>query len=104
MYAKYFLAAITISFDRLIYFVNENNGTVELIVVLSNPSTTDIAVEIISSDVTAISTYAHYYNLFVNICMYVCIMYYIIYCIILHTYSVTYIPAIPYVYTNVQYI
>ena len=36
---------------------------VELTAVLSNPSTTDIAVQIISSDVTAISTYAHYYNL-----------------------------------------
>ena len=43
---------------------------VELMAVLSNPSTTDITVEIISSDVTAISMYAHYYNLFVNICMY----------------------------------
>ena len=58
-----FLAAITISFDQLIYFVSENYGMVELMAILSNPSTTDITVQIISSDITAISMYAHYYNL-----------------------------------------
>ena len=48
--------AVTISFDQVTYFVNEDNGTVELMAILSNPSATDdITVQIISSDVTAIS-------------------------------------------------
>ena len=47
--------AIAISFDQFIYFLNENNGTVELMAILSNPSATDITVRITISDVTAIS-------------------------------------------------
>ena len=53
------LVAVTISFDQLIYFVDEDNGTVELMAILSNPSIADITVQIMSSDVTAISKYAH---------------------------------------------
>ena len=41
------------------YFLNENNGTVELMAILSNPSATDITVQITISDVTTISKYAH---------------------------------------------
>ena len=51
--------AITISFDRFKYFLNENNGSVELKAVLSNPSATEITVQIIINDGTAISKYAH---------------------------------------------
>ena len=58
-----FLAAITISFNELIYFVNESNETVELLIILSNPSATDITVHIMSSNVTAISKYAYNHNL-----------------------------------------
>ena len=73
-----FLAAITISFNELIYFVNESNETVELLVILSNPSATDITVQIMSSDVTAISKYAHNHNLLhMNICIYIYIYIYI---------------------------
>ena len=50
--------AIKISFDRFTYFVDENNKTVELMAILSNPSATDITVQFISSDVTAMSKYA----------------------------------------------
>ena len=83
MYVCFFLVAITIGFDQLIYFVNEDNGTVELMAILSNPSTTDITVQIISSDVTAISKYTHYY-----------------YCIILNTLLHVHTN---YLYTNVHY-
>ena len=50
--------AITISFDRFKYFLNENNGTVQLKAILSNPSATEITVQIIINDGTAISKYA----------------------------------------------
>ena len=67
-----FLVAITISFNELIYFVNESNETVELLVILSNPSATDITVHIMSSNVTATSKYAHNHNLLhMNICIYI---------------------------------
>ena len=56
MYCFIFVA-VAISFDPLTYFVNENNGTVELIAILSNPSIADITVQIMSSDVAAISKY-----------------------------------------------
>ena len=74
-----FLAAITVRFNELIYFVNENE-TVELLIILSNPSATDITVQIMSSDVTAISKYEHnHYLLHMNMCIYIyiahCIMY-----------------------------
>ena len=98
-----FLAAITISFDQLIYFVNENNGTVELKAILSNPSTTDITVQIISSDVTAISKYAHYYNLlYVNICIIICTASHIVSYYIL-PYMCTPATSMLHTYTNVHY-
>ena len=50
--------AITISFDQFTYFVDESNETVELMAILSNPSATDITVQLISSDITAISKYS----------------------------------------------
>ena len=51
--------AITISFNQLTYYVNENNETVELMATLSNPSTTDITVQIISNDITAMSKFTY---------------------------------------------
>ena len=72
------LAAITISFNELIYFVNESNETVELLVILSNPSATDITVHTMSNNVTAISKYAHNYNLLdMNIYIYIYIYIYV---------------------------
>lgn len=49
------IVAVAVSFDQLTYFANEDNGTVELMAILSNPSIADITVQIVSSDVTAIS-------------------------------------------------
>ena len=37
------------------YRVNESNGTVEVTASLSNPSMTDITVQILSNDITAMS-------------------------------------------------
>ena len=65
------LTAITISFDQITYFVNENNETVELKAILSNPSATNITVQILSSDVTAISKYAC--TLYITYCIFACI-------------------------------
>ena len=67
MLCMYYLVpiAITISFDQLKYFLNENNGSVELKAILSNPSATDITVQIIINDGTAISKYARTHT-----CMY----------------------------------
>ena len=43
------------------YRVNESNGTVEITASLSNPSMTDITVQILSNDITAMSeSYAHH--------------------------------------------
>ena len=60
-YNMYYLiiVAVAVSFDQLTYFANEDNGTVELMVILSNPSIADITVQIVSSDVTAISKCAY---------------------------------------------
>ena len=49
---------IKISFDQFTYSVDESNETVELMAILSNPSATDITVQLISSDVTAMSKYS----------------------------------------------
>jgi len=46
---------IMISFNQLMYHVDENNETVKLIVTLSNPSSADITVQVFSNDITATS-------------------------------------------------
>lgn len=51
--------AITISFNQMMHRANESDGTVEIMVNLSNPSINDITVQIISSDITAISESKH---------------------------------------------
>jgi len=48
---------IMISFNQLIYHVDENSETVELIVTLSNPSSADITVQVVSNDITATSKF-----------------------------------------------
>ena len=73
MYCFVFVA-VAISFDPLTYFVNENNQTVELLAILSNPSIADITVQIMSSDVTAISKYSRS-GCRTSLHMYICIYY-----------------------------
>ena len=38
--------AATVSFNQSVYSVNENEGPVEPVIVLSNPSSTDVTVQI----------------------------------------------------------
>ena len=46
--------ATTVNFSQLVYNVNENSGPVQLMLVLSNPLSFDIAVEVFSINITAI--------------------------------------------------
>ena len=45
--------AITVSFSQSTYTVGEDDGVVQPVLVLSNPSSTDITVQVISTDNTA---------------------------------------------------
>ena len=45
--------AITVSFSQSAYSVNEDDGVVQPVLVLSNPSSTDITVQVRSNDNTA---------------------------------------------------
>ena len=49
----YWIAA-TISFSQSTYSVNEDNGSVQAVLVLSNPSSTDITVQVRDNGNTAI--------------------------------------------------
>ena len=54
MYYYFYLTAVTVSFDRSSYSVNENIGLSQHVLVLSNPSLTDITVQVRDSNSTAI--------------------------------------------------
>ena len=49
--------AATVSFGQSAYSVIENNGQIPLMLTLSNPSSTDITVEVLSIDESAIGKY-----------------------------------------------
>ena len=44
---------ITVSFNQSTYSVNENDGPAQPVLVLSNPSSTEITVQVRSNDITA---------------------------------------------------
>ena len=46
---------ITVSFNQSTYSVDEDDGPVQPVLVLSNPSSTDITVQVRSNDITATS-------------------------------------------------
>jgi len=48
-----FLTASTISFNQSTYSVDEDDGAAQPVLVLSNPSSTDITVQVRSKDKTA---------------------------------------------------
>ena len=57
MIYKHFIivsADITVSFDRSSYSINENSGLSQHVLVLSNPSSTNITVQVIDKSSTAI--------------------------------------------------
>ena len=51
------IIAITVSFNQSTYSVNENDGPAQPILVLSNPSSTDITVLLFNVDGSAIGKY-----------------------------------------------
>ena len=50
--SKHFLD-ITVRFNQLTYSVNEDDGSAQLVLVLSNPSSIDITVQIYDTEKTA---------------------------------------------------
>ena len=46
--------AATVSFEQQTYNVNESNEKVQVVLVLSNPSSTDIIIEVVNTDGSAI--------------------------------------------------
>ena len=57
MYLLFHLLAITVMFSQKMYSVNENAGPVQPLLVLSNPSSTDITVEVFNTDGSATGEY-----------------------------------------------
>ena len=52
-----FLLAITVSFEQSMYSVNENAESAQPVLVLSNPSSTDITVQVTNTDGSATGEY-----------------------------------------------
>ena len=48
---------ITITFNQSTYSVNEDDGPAQPVLVLSNPSSTDITITVQNTDITARGTY-----------------------------------------------
>ena len=55
MIIKY--VAIILSFNQSSYSINEDDGIVHLGLILSNPSSTEFNVQVISDDITALGKY-----------------------------------------------
>ena len=56
-YVVYHLLAIFVMFSENIYSVNENSGSVQFVLVLNNPSSTDITVQVTNIDLSATGEY-----------------------------------------------
>lgn len=52
----------TVSFEQSTYRVNENDGLVQITLILSNPSSSNITVQVTSNDNTAKGIYYHYHS------------------------------------------
>ena len=55
----YVVATIAIAFDQSTYSINEDVGYIQLTLVLSNPSSTDITIQVTTTDKTATGKYIH---------------------------------------------
>ena len=53
----FYSTAIAVTFDQSTYSIDEDDGPAQLVLVLTNPSSTDLTVQVISSDRTAIGEY-----------------------------------------------
>ena len=49
----YFVCVVAVSFSKATYRINENNGIVQIKLVLSNSSLNDIVVQVLSNDISA---------------------------------------------------
>lgn len=52
-YLNLFLLVATINFSQSLYVVNERNGVVNPVLILSNKSSTDITVQVVVTDFSA---------------------------------------------------
>ena len=57
-----FLIAVVIMFSQSTYSVNEDDGPVQPVLVLSEPSSTDITVQVFNADGTATGEYCGIFN------------------------------------------
>ena len=55
IYNVYYLIDVTVMFSQSLYSVTENAGLVEPVLVLSNPPSSDITVQVSNVDITATS-------------------------------------------------
>ena len=58
-----YILAITVMFGQTVYSVIENTGPAQLVLALSNPSSTDITVQVTNTDGSAAGEYIHNYVL-----------------------------------------
>ena len=68
------LIAIAVSFNQSTYSVDKDDGPAQPVLVLSNPSSTDITVKIKNKDITAIGEYTKFNGLTMTILQEVLIM------------------------------
>ena len=52
MFVIFIIVDVTVSFKNPRYNVYENNGTLQLVLALSNPSSTDITIKVVNYDNT----------------------------------------------------
>ena len=62
VYALYLLVDIVLRFNQTVYRVNEDDGVVHPVLVLSNPSSYDVTIQVIDDEITATSKYIYIYK------------------------------------------
>ena len=55
---------ITVQFDQAMYAVNENAGAVQVSLILSNPSSTAVMIQVVNADESATGKYNKYDNVY----------------------------------------
>ena len=59
-----FLLEITVQFGEAMYTVNENAGVVQVSLILSNPSSTIVMIQVFNTDGSATGKYNKYNNVY----------------------------------------
>ena len=60
------LLDITVNFEQMIYNVDEDSGPVQPVLVLSNPSSISVIIEVLSTDGSAAGKYAYFLLCFIS--------------------------------------